>query len=128
MRFHFLGYTFQPGKCRTKTGDSLLFQPVMSRKAKKNVMDKIREMRIHQKKVSLQEMAPRNQVRLVLRTPPVTSLRGAHIRVASSPITSLRGAHTHPEVERTSCAVAISTGFHFAITYGVSNLIRYRFT
>jgi len=57
VSFDFLGYTFQPRKCRTKTGDRLLFQPVMSRKAKKNVMDKIREMRIHQKKVSLQEMA-----------------------------------------------------------------------
>ncbi len=29
----------------------------MSRKAKKNIMDKIREMRIHQKKISIQEMA-----------------------------------------------------------------------
>ena len=39
------------------SGGRLLFQPVMSRKAKKNVMDKIREMRIHQKKISIQEMA-----------------------------------------------------------------------
>ena len=55
--FDFLGHTFHPRWCRTKSGDRLLFQPVMSRKAKKNVMNKIREMRIHQKKISIQEMA-----------------------------------------------------------------------
>ncbi len=57
VSFDFLGHTFQPRRCRTKSGDRLLFQPVMSRKAKKNIMDKIREMRIHQKKISIQEMA-----------------------------------------------------------------------
>lgn len=57
VSFDFLGHTFQPRWCRTKSGGRLLFQPVMSRKAKKNVMDKIRQMRIHQKKISIQEMA-----------------------------------------------------------------------
>lgn len=57
VSFDFLGHSFRPRWCRTKSGGRLLFQPVMSRKAKKNVMDKIREMRIHQKKISIQEMA-----------------------------------------------------------------------
>jgi RNA-directed DNA polymerase len=57
VSFDFLGHSFQPGWCRTKSGGRLLFQPVMSRKAKKSVMDKIRQMRLHQKKISIQEMA-----------------------------------------------------------------------
>jgi group II intron reverse transcriptase/maturase len=57
VSFDFLGHTLQPRWCRTKSGGKLLFQPVMSKKAKKRVMDKIREMRIHQKKISIQKMA-----------------------------------------------------------------------
>jgi group II intron reverse transcriptase/maturase len=57
VSFDFLGHRFQPRWCCTKSGGALLYQPVMSRQAKKNVMDKIRQMRIHQKKINIQEMS-----------------------------------------------------------------------
>lgn len=55
--FDFLGYTFRPKWCNTKRGKMLLFMPVMSDQAKRNVMSKIREMKIHKRKSSVYKLA-----------------------------------------------------------------------
>jgi group II intron reverse transcriptase/maturase len=55
--FDFLGYSFRPRWCHTKNGNMLLFMPVMSNKAKKRVMSKIREMQIHRKKITVNRLA-----------------------------------------------------------------------
>ncbi len=55
--FDFLGYTFRPKWCSTKRGSMLLFMPVMSNKAKKKVMRKMREMRIHTKVKTVDALA-----------------------------------------------------------------------
>jgi hypothetical protein len=55
--FDFLGMTFRPKLVPTKNGILLLCMPVMSRKSKKSVMDKISEMEIHKKKLKLRQLA-----------------------------------------------------------------------
>jgi RNA-directed DNA polymerase len=55
--FDFLGFTFCPKLCPTKNGIVLLSLPAASRKSKKSVMDKIRAMELHKKKVKIQVLA-----------------------------------------------------------------------
>ena len=55
--FDFLRYTFRPEWCCTKRGNMLLFMPVMSNKAKRTVMSKIREMNIHRRKAPVYILA-----------------------------------------------------------------------
>jgi RNA-directed DNA polymerase len=55
--FDFLGFTFRPKLCNTKNGRLLLSMPVMSRKAKKSVMEKVKAMQIHKSKLKLRQLA-----------------------------------------------------------------------
>lgn len=57
VSFDFLGYAFRPNLLPTKSGILLLTNPEMSRKAQKNVMDQIKSMRIHKKKVEIRQLA-----------------------------------------------------------------------
>jgi len=55
--FDFLGFTYKPRLTRTRNGILLLSLPVMSRKAKKSVLDKIRSMKLHKQKWKLSQVA-----------------------------------------------------------------------
>nr|WP_276504846.1 group II intron reverse transcriptase/maturase [Terrimonas sp. H1YJ31] len=57
VSFDFLGHTYRPKWCKTKNGNMLLFTPVMSRKAKKSVTARIREMEIYKFSGRIQELA-----------------------------------------------------------------------
>jgi hypothetical protein len=55
--FDFLGFTFKPRTVATSNGILLLSMPVMSSKSKRSVMEKIRAMEIHKKKMKIQQLA-----------------------------------------------------------------------
>lgn len=55
--FDFLGYSFRPMLIPTRDGVLLLTTPVMSQKSRKGVMDRIRSMQIHKRKVKVQQLA-----------------------------------------------------------------------
>lgn len=55
--FDFLGYTFRPRLCRTRSGVRLLYLPCMSRRVKVEVTRQIRKLKLHKHQVSIQELA-----------------------------------------------------------------------
>lgn len=57
VSFDFLGYTFRPLLSNTKNGLLLLYGACMSTTAKKAVIDKIRSLRVHRLKVSIERLS-----------------------------------------------------------------------
>jgi group II intron reverse transcriptase/maturase len=57
VSFDFLGYTFRPRLHNTKDGLLLRYGPCMSIKAKTAVVDKLRSLRIHRLKVTIEELS-----------------------------------------------------------------------
>jgi RNA-directed DNA polymerase len=57
VSFDFLGYTFRPRLHNTKDGLLLRFGPCMSTKAKTAVIDKIRSIRVHRLKITIEELS-----------------------------------------------------------------------
>ena len=57
VQFDFLGYTFRPRMCPTKTGIRLMFTRCMSAKSKLKVMGIIRKMNFKRLKIPIQELA-----------------------------------------------------------------------
>jgi len=52
IKFDFLGYTFQPRRCKNKQGEFFIgFTPAVSNKAMKAMRQQIREWRLHLKQV-----------------------------------------------------------------------------
>ena len=57
VSFDFLGHTFRPVLNNTKNGLKLLYGACMSTTAKKAVIDKIRSLRVHRLKVSIERLS-----------------------------------------------------------------------
>jgi len=55
--FDYLGYTFRPFWSKTKKGFQLMIAPVMSKKARSAVLETLRDMQIHKKRIKIEELA-----------------------------------------------------------------------